>query len=240
MIEEWKDIPGYDGIYQVSNFGKVLSKERVINGRLIEERLLSQMQAKYGHCFVNLYKGSGKHRAKRFFVHRLVMLAFVGDLPVGMEVAHNDGNPRNNYVGNLRYDTRAGNAADTIIHGTSTRGERNPMSKLTESDILEIRRRRSNGDSVKAIAEDMGISNRCVSNICIGKSWSWAGGVVEYFGRARGERQGGSKLKELQVVEIKKRLLAGDGVCNIARDFGISYPVISNIKSGKTWGHVCV
>jgi HNH endonuclease len=62
-----------------------------------------------------------------------------------MEVAHNDGDPSNNRLSNLRYDTRAGNAADTFRHGTAVRGETHGMVKLTPAQVLDIRSKSAEG-----------------------------------------------------------------------------------------------
>lgn len=86
-------------------------------------------------------KGS---RAKHHFAHRLVLEAFVGPCPVGLLCCHADGNPANNRLSNLRWDTQAANVEDAKRHGThhvfDNRGERNGRRKLTEVTVLEMRR----------------------------------------------------------------------------------------------------
>ena len=117
--EVWKDIPGYKGLYQVSDIGNVKSVPRFVNSkggskRLAPGYLLKQHINTFGYPTVSLSKGG--HR-KTKTVHGLIMLAFVGEPPVGKVVCHNDGNPRNSNLENLRYDTVQSNAIDTINHG---------------------------------------------------------------------------------------------------------------------------
>ncbi len=85
-------------------------------------------------------------------VHQVVALAFLGPVPEGMEVAHNDGNPANPLPGNLRYDTPQGNTDDKRRHGTWQFGETHPMSRLTEAKVRAIRRMRALGDTWTVIA----------------------------------------------------------------------------------------
>lgn len=116
--ELWKDVPGWEGYYQVSNHGRVWSVERVaqlsngatrrVNGKLLRPTLSNV----YPH--VSLYRN--KERQTRY-VHTLVLLAFVGERPENMECLHKDGNPRNNRLDNLRWGTPSENNLDIVAHG---------------------------------------------------------------------------------------------------------------------------
>lgn len=121
MEEIWKDIEGYEGLYQVSNLGRVksLRKEANIrNGgiRSCSERILKQRTA-CGYKMVNLNKNNHQYTYR---VHTLVMLAFVGERPEGMEIDHKDNNRSNNKVENLRYVT-------------SQENTNNPNSSITKA-----------------------------------------------------------------------------------------------------------
>jgi HNH endonuclease/NUMOD4 motif len=124
-MTEWRDIPGYEGCYQVSDDGQVKSLARRIKSapgctRPLPERIMKQEVDRTGYARLQLRSdGSYAHH----LVHRLVMLAFVGECPDGMEVCHNDGVKLNNNLSNLRYDTRSANQYDSIRHGTH-RGSR--------------------------------------------------------------------------------------------------------------------
>ena len=124
--EIWKDIPGYEGIYQVSTLGRVKSldhvvvqcwgkgaSERTYKGRLIKP---CRFKKKRAYVYVDLSKDG---RVLRFSVHKLVLTTFVGPCPDGMVACHfPDPNPENNCLNNLRWDTRSANEADKEIHGT--------------------------------------------------------------------------------------------------------------------------
>ena len=105
MEEIWKDIPKYEGLYQVSNFGNVKSLERVIyqsNGhpRTVRERILKAGIDGCGYLIVKLSKDA---KAKTFAVHQLVAMVFLNHTPCGMKmvVNHIDNDPANNRVSNL-------------------------------------------------------------------------------------------------------------------------------------------
>lgn len=119
-MSEWRDIPGYEGIYQVSDDGQVKRLRRqaphnVGHLRWLAEKLLSPCRASHGYLMVNLHK-DGKPRST--CIHRAVAEAFLADsyFP-GAHVCHYDGNPDNNHVSNLRWDTPSGNAFDKVRHG---------------------------------------------------------------------------------------------------------------------------
>ena len=118
--EIWKDIEGYEGMYQISNKGRVRSLERIVlfkNGksRKVKSKVLSTFIERAGYECIKLYQ---ENKAKPFKVHRLVAIAFiecVGDTNL-LEVNHIDGNKLNNNVANLEWCTRQEN----ILHGYRT------------------------------------------------------------------------------------------------------------------------
>lgn len=105
-VEEWRPVVGHEGAYEISNWGRIKSTGR--GGY----HLKLVLQKQRGYYAVSL---PGTPRAD---IHVLVAAAFIGPRPDGHYVCHNDGNPLNNHVDNLRYDTPAGNARDKRIHGT--------------------------------------------------------------------------------------------------------------------------
>lgn len=120
--EEWRDIPGWEGLYQVSNLGRVCSVDRVIvakgatgGPRRYPSKIREPFPGKWGHLHVSLFEGRTE---KRYSVHSLVAQAFIGPRPDGLVVCHNDGDPSNNCPENLRYDTASGNMLDAVKHGT--------------------------------------------------------------------------------------------------------------------------
>lgn len=117
MSEKWKSIPGYEGIYQVSNTGKIRSMLRLdARGRTRKERLLKpRCNPQNGRLTVALYLN--RQRIDRQ-VHSLVLEAFVGPCPAGMEACHWNDNPTDNRLSNLRWDTRSANILDCVRNGT--------------------------------------------------------------------------------------------------------------------------
>lgn len=170
MIEVWKDVVGYEGRYRVSNFGRVESQP---NKRRTTALILKQSAHKTaGHMIVNLTsEEGGKWRQKCHWVHRLVLEAFVGPCPEGMEACHNDGNPANNRLENLRWDTSKGNAADRRLHGTDAIGEKNPAAKLTEEGVRLIKRRIACGEADGIIADDYSVSPFTIKAIRLEQNW---------------------------------------------------------------------
>lgn len=136
--EEWRPVPGLEGIYEVSNCGRVKSlSRRDSRGHLRKEKVLKLDSQDSGHLVVGLYR-PGSTRQKTYPIHRLVLEAFVGSCPEGMEGCHNDGNPTNNHVGNLRWDTRKENQKDKVRHGNHPMKNRThcPRGHLLEEPNL--------------------------------------------------------------------------------------------------------
>ena len=116
-MEQWRDIAGYEGLYQVSNIGRVRSLDREINhpnngqiNRIVKRgRIIKVRQNKYrnGYVEVTLTNSNGKPNTHR--VHRFVALAFIPNLNGKPEVNHIDGNTENNTVENLEWVTRSEN-----------------------------------------------------------------------------------------------------------------------------------
>jgi hypothetical protein len=120
--EEWRPIPDYVGCYSVSNLGRIRSEPRVIDrpgpkGVLtVRGRILAQhAHPRTGYVHVSLNRNNRRHV---FRVHSLVMLAFVGERPEGLETRHLDGNKTNNALSNLQWGTPGENALDKVRHGT--------------------------------------------------------------------------------------------------------------------------
>lgn len=118
-IEEWRDIAGYEGIYQVSSYGNVRSLDRVVQTKIGPQKwrgkLLRHRISNCGYVRYSLRK-NGETTDK--LAHHLVLENFVGPRPKGMEGCHNDGNKLNNNLTNLRWDTSTANNYDLVKHGT--------------------------------------------------------------------------------------------------------------------------
>ena len=108
-IEEWRDIPNYEGLYQVSSFGRVKSLPKY---KCKTERMLVPYTDKDGYKRYTLCPNN-KDRC-RFFAHRLVGYVFIGNPDRLPEIDHIDGDPSNNHVSNLRWCTHKENSNNPI------------------------------------------------------------------------------------------------------------------------------
>lgn len=129
MHEEWKDIPGYEGLYSASNLGRIKSKHA------IKKQTLSKYTKHQKRFRVTLTKDG---KSKQFLSHTLVATTFLGIPHEGMYVCHKDGDATNNNITNLYYGTRHQNMADSIKHDTFSMGERHPCCKLSTKDAIDI------------------------------------------------------------------------------------------------------
>lgn len=171
MREQWRTIPGHTG-YQASDRGRIRSIDRVVLARFPDKKiprrwrgcLLKPTSGAHGRQQVSLERG------EQHLVHRLVLLAFVGEPPLGRQAAHWDGNPANNRLANLRWATWLENHTDKIRHGHTIRGARHPMVRLTQDDILAIR---ASDAPHRVLAEGYGVSKRHIGRIKTGLRWGW-------------------------------------------------------------------
>lgn len=126
-----------------------------------------------GHCQVQLYN-SGSY--KWFFLHRIVLTAFVGECPEGMQCCHYpDRDPQNNRLENLMWGTVAENCSHKHEHGTSNigkkynQGEQHPRCRLTDEQVREIRRRAVEKRSTqKAMAKEFGVTYTYLNRVVLG------------------------------------------------------------------------
>ena len=160
MIEDWREIPGYEGRYMVSTEGRVRS--------LVSGHIMLQTVVQGGYTQVNLTKARGGQQ--RHQVHQLVLLAFKGPRPPGLVSRHLDGTPSNNRRSNLCYGTYKENQADREAHGTGQRGEKNASAKLSAEEVALIRKQYVRGDGVK-LAREFGVSRSCITAIAQNKRW---------------------------------------------------------------------
>ena len=181
MPEQWKPIPGYEGLYEVSDEGKVRSLNRVVTVKRGGSPGFSmQLQGKELICDTNPegYKTahlSKKGKVKTIKVARLVLQAFIGPCPEGMETRHKDGNNQNDSLKNLTWGTHLENMRDRYMHGTYLTGEKHCRAKLNDFQVRIIRRLTENklragavGGrilSYREIADIFGVSESCIGMI---------------------------------------------------------------------------
>ena len=180
---EYRDVAGFPG-YRVGNDGSVWSCYKRVGSRMIgigsprralsdEWHPLAPVTDRKNRPTVQLCR---EGRAYRRHIHRLVLEAFVGPCPQGMECCHfPDRDPSNNRLDNLQWGTPSENWADRFVHGTDFRGEKSPSAKLTQEDVRYIRtvyvpgcRRFGQG----ALSRKYGVDQSTISLIISGKNWS--------------------------------------------------------------------
>jgi hypothetical protein len=178
MTERWRPVVGYEGLYLVSDQGRVWACEKhgikVSGGgvRMQPARMMKLQDKKDGRFHVNLKDGKGG--SKHHHVHRLVLEAFVGPCPAGMECCHYDGNGYNNHIKNLRWDTRAENIADAVRHGTAALGDLHGNAKITSEIARWIKDQVYEGCLQGDVAKLYGLHLSTVCDIIRGRNWKRA------------------------------------------------------------------
>jgi len=140
MKEEWKPVVGYEGIYEVSNMGRVRSLSRRaktwFGSREVFSRIRKTFIHKNGYEYIVLSK-KGKNRTYR--IHRLVAEAFCSN-PNSREIVHHlNRKPDDNHASNLIWVNQMENIGFSVQSGTRAKGEGHGMAILTKQDVLEIR-----------------------------------------------------------------------------------------------------
>lgn len=163
-METWKKIDGYDKYY-VSSHGKVKTTDFNHTGKEKEVKVFRNI---YGYMAVNLMQGG---KRKRHLVHRLVAKAFYPlSETVYDQVNHIDGNKQNNFYLNLEWCDARHNIMHALRIGLTVpkRGEEHPNAKLSDEEIIDIKRLRNKGGmKLNSIAKLYSISFQHVSSICL-------------------------------------------------------------------------
>jgi len=185
FINIWKPVKGYEQHYLVSTFGEIKSLDRIVPTKskkgLWSKRLLKgrSLNPSYGknrkYRLVNLLKeDTKKYMAK---MHRLVAVAFIPNPHNKPEVNHIDGNTLNNKITNLEWCTHKENMQHAYANGLTPepptyKGSKSNFSKLTEQQVIEIKKRLRNGDKTSLIVKSYPVGESCIKEIKAGRSWA--------------------------------------------------------------------
>jgi hypothetical protein len=152
----FRDIKGFEGRYQINEFGEVKSLPRQKGSIFSKERILKQEENSAGYMRVTLAKDG---RNKRPLIHRLVFETFGGKIPEGMTIHHRDENKHNNHIDNLMVATqRENNHYSRELKGY----------KLYQKDVDEIRR---STKTTKELAYQYGVNPRHILRIKNKEQW---------------------------------------------------------------------
>jgi hypothetical protein len=179
IMEIWKNIEGYENVYQVSNYGRVRSLDRetlIVKGSGLEYKcfykgkFIKPRIGDRGYLYVNLSTGN----RKSYKVHRLVAKQFLEKIPNKSIVNHIDGNKLNNNASNLEWCTTSENVKHAFDTGLqiSQKGSEHGISKLKESEVVEIRNLYDTGlYTQRFLANKFNISTPIMHMIVKRKSW---------------------------------------------------------------------
>ena len=176
--EIWEDIEGYEGLYQVSNLGRVKSLDRYVKARSHSKefkkgKILKPRISQKGYLTVLLCKDN---IGKEYRIHRLVALAFIPNPENKLEVNHIDGKKQNNCVDNLEWNTRSENIKHAFAHDLKKirNSENSHLSKLTKVQVAQIRKEYIPYDknfSTYALAQRYGVSAGTINSIVHNKTY---------------------------------------------------------------------
>ncbi len=171
--ERWLPVVGWEGLYEVSDLGRVRSlprrggNNRIYGGQILKHYIGSGTR---GYPVVGLSRDGvqGNH-----LVHRLVLGAFVGPCPEGQEARHGPAGKTDASLANLCFGTRSENIRDRVRDGQDQRGERYGGAKLTWAAVAEIRSRVAAGEQQTRLAREFGVSISAVWLVVHGHNWRY-------------------------------------------------------------------
>ena len=183
MNEEWKDIEGYEGLYQVSNLGRVRSLDRYVEKAvhpgfppstvLCKGRILKQGYCRFGYAHVCFTKKGVPNKIAR--IHRLVARAFVQGYFEGAVVNHKDENPKNNRADNLEWCTQKYNVT---YNGASYRARENRRKMVVQ--MTKDGKVIATFESASEAARQTGIRNGNICAACSGRYKQSHGYIWKY------------------------------------------------------------
>lgn len=170
--EEWRAVVGWEGVYEVSSYGRV-KRTKAASGTRPGNILTCPPGLRGGYPMVGLFDRS---RRQLRTVHSLVAEAFLGPRPLGMQVNHIDHTRTNNCVQNLEYVTPKGNIQHAKragrLRGGGPKGERAPAAKLSLEQMHSTRERWSRGEATQVeLANEYGVTRQAIWRIVHGLTW---------------------------------------------------------------------
>ena len=224
-MEVWRDVVGYEGVYKVSNFGRVKRIKRA-RGAKFGGILSQHVDRKSSEKKVVLSKDS---KPKVHRVHRLVAFAFLGHPPTERYVvAHGDGNASNNRLANLRWATRSENSFDQVLHGTNVGKYHGRKSALSDEQVTAILLDKRSHEEV---AKDFNLSPNTVGQIRRRETHKHVPDVEDGYK---------SPVRNIRFTDDQVRSLRNDprGTAELARELDCSPTTIWMVRTKRSYAHV--
>lgn len=209
--EEWRDVPGYEGCYQVSSLGRVRSLDRTDNRGARRAGRMLRPGIEFGYYYVHLSKDANKRVCR---VHALVAAAFLGQRPKGYSVNHIDAVKTNNCAVNLEYISHG----DNIRHAAGL----GLMGKLSVDQVLYVRDFYASDPNAaySVLAEEFEVSTNTIAGIARARTRA---GIVD----RNGEKPVPIYRRKLKGVDVYGLYQSGMSLHAIARQFGVNVSAVS-------------
>ena len=223
--EQWREVPGYEGIYWVSNLGRVRSAYR--------SKPLKGRSHQFGYRMIHLCKDG---HIKTATIHRLVAAAFIGPRPDGHDIHHINGDPADNRACNLQYVTRKQHYE---IDGRQ--GSHHGNAVLDEEKARQIRQLYATGNyTYPQLAEMFGVYQTVVGKVVRRESWQHVpGGSAQADNTRRGESHHNTAITADDVREMRRLYATGKyKQQEIAERYGVSRSTVTEIVNRKRWKHI--
>lgn len=153
-MEEFRDIEGYDGYYQISNLGRVKNKVR---GKILSNHIVNT-----NYYMVDLYLNKVR---KKYYIHRLVASAFIPTIEGKLWVNHKNFIRLDNRLENLEWCNPSENVQHSYDNGANPKGSLRRSTKLTEQQVIEIKHKLKDRIKQYVIANEYGVSYVTISDI---------------------------------------------------------------------------
>lgn len=181
MKEQWVDIDGYEGRYQISNIGNVKALAHNRGNRYYLEKILTPTSMANNYQSIGLWNNGF---CKRFLVHRLVVSHFIGEIKRGLVVNHIDNNPANNILTNLEITTQSENIKHAFRQGRATPPQKGKSGKFHNhaKSIVAFKDGSPVGSwgSIVEMKNDLNIKSNDISSVVSGKRKHLGGFTFQY------------------------------------------------------------
>lgn len=162
VTERWAPIPGYEGLYEASDMGRIRSLDRVLRTARGWDRKFPSVVLKgaMDRGYVRVALSDRNRNSRHFWVHRLILLSFVGPCPDGMETLHGEGGPSDNRLVNLRWGTSAENNQDILRHGNNLNANKRQCKRGHALKGFNLILRSDGGRECRSCRDEHGFAHR--------------------------------------------------------------------------------